>query len=541
MDVLSSSQQSAGSFTSKNDATTGKKLLLTQANHETECKMQIPVTATTTLVELNQVQGSRAQITHSHKDVLIHYKRKRGASQSSSGQQTFCAIKQKKSSEVTFNVISQNEPREKCEEEQNFCNQQDKSSSFNYMLNIDSKEDHTRNVVHTVKEDIHTELIQSKINVSQLKPTTFFGFQNTPVQELDPNTNKFIGRLDNRSIDINVPLEPESDEIFQRGYNMISNFLDNARETYYFVDDITPSFRISDDVDDCANIIEEHELWRPVGMKDACYNKNIEEAKFKIAKNFKEIQSKDFDVHLQDNTNQKGSSSSFKVISIQCAQRDPQSYQMCKTPKPAIPDEEIVDLVTPEVQATTFWNHKQTCYSPWKSNSHMKTESPPLKMRKQYYNVPIVGRRLFVEEENYDQDSIDSKGNEVHFIEEKSPGELKIYRDSNFREQRNTMVNRTDDIYNTSLSLGTSSSFRGKENLPPKRVIQPSRYLSSPYECDDRGPIMQHELKMYEIITFLGDVEGIATKAVVNIDKTIATYGQLGNSMKTDARVESYL
>lgn len=103
------------------------------------------------------------------------------------------------------------------------------------------------------------------------------------------------------------------------------------------------------------------------------------------------------------------------------------------------------------------------------------------------------------------------------------------------------MVNRTDDIYNTSLSLGTSSSFRGKENLPPKRVIQPSRYLSSPYECDDRGPIMQHELKMYEIITFLGDVEGIATKAAINIDKTIATYGQLGNSMKIDARVESYV
>lgn len=318
MDVLSSSQQSAGSFTSETDATTGKNLLLTQANHETKCKMQIPVTATTTLVELNQVQGSRAQITQSHK-VLIHFKRKRGASQSSSGQQTFCAIKQKKSSEVTFNVISQNEPREKREEEQNFCNQWDKSSNLSYMLNIYSKEDHTRNVVQSVKEDIHTELIQSKINVSQLKPTTFFGFQNTPVQELDPNTNKFIKRLDNLSIDINVPLEPESDEMFQRGYNMISNFLDKAREKYYFVDDSTPPFRISDDVDDCANIIEEHKLWRPLGMKDACYNKKIEEAKLKITKNFKEIQSKDFDVLLQDNTNQKVSNSSFKVLSIQCA------------------------------------------------------------------------------------------------------------------------------------------------------------------------------------------------------------------------------
>ncbi|KAI4977622.1 hypothetical protein ZWY2020_008509 [Hordeum vulgare] len=114
--------------------------------------------------------------------------------------------------------------------------------------------------------------------------------------------------------------------------------------------------------------------------------------KLKIAKNFKEIQSKDFDVLLEDNTNQKkqGSRSSFKVLSIQCAQRDPQNYQMCKTPKSAVPDEEIVDL-------------------------------------------------------------------------------------------------------------------------------------------------------MYKIITFLAHVEGIAIKAAINSDKTIATYGQLGNSMKREGRVESYV
>ena len=77
-----------------------------------------------------------------------------------------------------------------------------------------------------------------------------------------------------------------------------------------------------------------------------------------------------------------------------------------------------------------------------------------------------------------------------------------------FRQERSTLVNRTDDFYNTNLSLGRPSSFRGKENAPPKRIVQPSRYRSSPYDCSERGPIMPHERKMYENITFLANVEG---------------------------------
>ena len=73
-----------------------------------------------------------------------------------------------------------------------------------------------------------------------------------------------------------------TDEVFARGYKIISDFLDKAREKYFFADDSTPSFRISEDVDECGNIIKEHELWRPVWMKDECYNKKIE-ASFSIS------------------------------------------------------------------------------------------------------------------------------------------------------------------------------------------------------------------------------------------------------------------
>lgn len=156
-------------------------------------------------------------------------------------------------------------------------NQQEKSSSLNYMLIGEAKENHVQNVAESAKEDIPTELIQSKIIFTESKQTTFSGFQNTSIQELDLQRKKFRGRLDNLSIDINVKAQPESgthtDEVFARGYKIISDFLDKAKEKYFFTDDSTPSFSISEDVDECGNIIEEHELWRPVWMKDECYKK----------------------------------------------------------------------------------------------------------------------------------------------------------------------------------------------------------------------------------------------------------------------------
>lgn len=249
------------------------------------------------------------------------------------------------------------------------------------MLNEETKDKHVQNVAESAKKVIPTELIQSKIISTEAKSTTFSGFQNTPIQELDLESKSFRGRPDKLSIDINVTAQPESDEVFARGYKIISDFLDKSREKYFFADHRTPSFRITEDVDECGNIIEEHELWRPLEMKDECYNNKIESTKIKIARNFKELQSEDFDISAQGNTNLKTS---------------------------------------PEVQASTRWNHKQTCYSPWKSNNQWTTETPPLKIKKDYNMVPIIGRRLFPEEESYQQESSGSKGNPIQLMEQKS-------------------------------------------------------------------------------------------------------------------------
>lgn len=244
---------------------------------------------------------------HSGEGVLLQYKRKRIDAQSSSEPHDSYSIKHKKALEALLkgDKLASSRKVEEKGEAHTLHNQQEKSSSLDYMLNEETKDKHVQNVAESAKKVIPTELIQSKIISTEAKPTTFSGFQNTPIQELDLESKSFRGRLDKLSIDINVTAQPECDEVFARGYKIISDFLDKAREKYFFADDSTPSFRLTEDVDECGNIIEEHELWRPVHMKDECYNNKIETTKIKIARNFKELQSEDFDICVQGNTNLK--------------------------------------------------------------------------------------------------------------------------------------------------------------------------------------------------------------------------------------------
>uniref|UniRef100_A0A8R7QRX5 Uncharacterized protein n=1 Tax=Triticum urartu TaxID=4572 RepID=A0A8R7QRX5_TRIUA len=386
----------------------------------------------------------------------MQYKRRRIDAQSSSEPHDPCSIKHKKPLESLLKAdekIPSKQGEEK-DEVHTLDNQQEKSSSLNYMLIGEAKENHVQNVAESAKEDIPTELIQSKIIFMESKQTTFSGFQNTSIQELDLQRKKFRGRPDNLSIDINVKAQPESgthtDEVFARGYKIISDFLDKAREKYFFADDSTPSFRISEDVDECGNIIKEHELWRPVWMKDECYKKKIEATKLKITKNFKEVQPEEVDICVQGNTNLKkqGSSSSNYKLSIHCAQREVQRSLMCETPQPPKPVEEIVDLTTPEVQMSTGWNHMQTCYSPCKNNNEYTSETPPLKMKKDYSMVPIIGKRLFAEEESCQQESSGSKRNPVQLMEEKTEGqavsvEKKMHHQRGLSKQAGTVAHRT--------------------------------------------------------------------------------------------------
>jgi hypothetical protein len=54
------------------------------------------------------------------------------------------------------------------------------------------------------------------------------------------------------------------------------DYIANARHKYFFNDSDAPSFRLLEDEDDNGKPIEEPELYRPIGMDDCSYNKQIE-------------------------------------------------------------------------------------------------------------------------------------------------------------------------------------------------------------------------------------------------------------------------
>jgi hypothetical protein len=66
---------------------------------------------------------------------------------------------------------------------------------------------------------------------------------------------------------------------------------------------------------------------------------------------------------------------------------------------------------------------------------------------------------------------------------------------------------RADAYYNTNLSLGNTRSLSGKENRMPKRFMNPSKFVSSPYDNVQSCNITAHEHKLYEAITTLCDIE----------------------------------
>jgi hypothetical protein len=99
------------------------------------------------------------------------------------------------------------------------------------------------------------------------------------------------------------------------------------------------------------------------------------------------------------------------------------------------------------------------------------------------------------------------------------------------------MVNTADNLYNSNLTLGSYSS--GKENLPPKRLVRPSKYQCSPFDNDLRGPLTPLEKQLHSNIVALSKIE--PDRRAVLVDKTSLSLGQLGNSFDTNGHVEAYV
>jgi hypothetical protein len=102
---------------------------------------------------------------------------------------------------------------------------------------------------------------------------------------------------------------------------------------------------------------------------------------------------------------------------------------------------------------------------------------------------------------------------EVQFIYERMGNPQQKSPDVQFLGERifnnicNSMSDKIDNLYNAGLTLAGPSASLGKENRPPKRIINRSNYLCSPFHVSILSPrkFQSHELKIYETITTLCD------------------------------------
>ena len=73
------------------------------------------------------------------------------------------------------------------------------------------------------------------------------------------------------------------------------------------------------------------------------------------------------------------------------------------------------------------------------------------------------------------------------------------------------MAKETDEMYNTKLALGSNSYSTGKENLRPQRVVQRSKYCSSPFDVNTGMTILPIHQKVWEAVTSIGDNDRMNT------------------------------
>lgn len=202
----------------------------------------------------------------------------------------------------------------------------------------------------------------------------------------------------------------------------------------------------------------------------------------------------------------------------------------------------IIDLTSPVAHMSTTWDRPRTCYSPMRALNDENAEGSSHKHKKSYSTTPIFGKRLFLDEFNEEHEQEGTEDQPIPVSDELqlqlSP-DVQILGERSFNGSCSNMVNTADNLYNTKLTLGSSS--RGKENMPPKRIIYPSKFLCSPYDNNDRGPLMPHKKELHRSIVTLSKIEPHRSSWVVLIDKTSLSLGQLGDSFDTNGHAEAYV
>ncbi|KAM0904277.1 hypothetical protein ACQ4PT_018107 [Festuca glaucescens] len=262
------------------------------------------------------------------------------------------------------------------------------------------------------------------------------------------------------------------------------NFVELSKK-YFFNDNDIPAFRFFNYVDDNGKTIDEPELWHPLAMGHEEYALKIKEATIRATNGTFEEEAPE----MCDD-------------SIQCAQK--------QTTVTSTPHEDHVDKEA-VINIDSLQKSSEVVCLGERMNRDV-TLSP---------EIEFMGERPA---------RITSISQEVQILGERS-----------FNNVCNDMSNKTDDLYNAGLSLGNKSVSSGKENLRPKRVVNRSSYLCSPFDINNTSRIEPHEMKLYETITTLCDDPNYQNKWVVNMNNCRCTLKQLGCSMKQGGWVEAWV
>lgn len=367
---------------------------------------------------------------------------------------------------------------------------------------------------------------------------SFCGFKNNTSTQKEPTSDQFPESK--MSIDINKVFVPDEELAHtQTTQTSFARYLDEARKNYFFYSDDIPTLRLFKNHDDCGNEIKEPELWRPLHMDSEEYERKIEAPK-RDGPPKKNIE--------VDNMMSKDPEQSYKSIKhsqyeinstpnefpVCCAQQQSQSY-FCKTPRPSTAtttDASIIDLTSPNAYKIFQWNQEQTCYSPKNKNSSFFSPSTSHERNIGSPNQLIIPRRLFPDKSNhtYTPDGTEEQPIAIRDSQSASP-KVQILGEKSLKQNCLNLLGNSDEHYNTRLLLGSSNSSVGKENVPNKRILKPSKYLCSPYDGYNRGEILSHELDLYNNIMILSshaDYKGVSLE-------------QLGKSFKEEGWVESYV
>lgn len=125
--------------------------------------------------------------------------------------------------------------------------------------------------------------------------------------------------------------------------------------------------------------------------------------------------------------------------------------------------------------------------------------------------------------------------------------EVQVLGETNFRNRCNSLTEQSDKMYNQNIRsknmlMNTSKvpSTTNANFLPPRRVLQPSKWLCSPYETN-RINVTSEEARHYQAIMCLGSINEYQYRFAIFLEKCRVHFKTYAESFSTQGWVEGWV